>query len=137
MKARLIHDLSRILPSSAVHEHSALHLRGSVTQDVGVYLVLGYEVCHTTDTAAFLQRGKHRLELVPHDILEHEAWAVPTRDSFESLLDGLGHGFEFVGKVHRTDELLNALLRHTATKDVIQIIWRKAPIFRDVFEDAH
>ncbi|MES2088124.1 MAG: hypothetical protein V4467_04010 [Patescibacteria group bacterium] len=122
------------------HEHSAFWVHDSLKADLACYEKLGYTVLKTTDEIAWIQRDNSRIELIPRNTQEHEAWATSTATGFGNLYAHLTEdlsedcsAFEQVTELKDTRDLKHCMFRHRATGQVVQIIWRLFPIYKFVF----
>lgn len=123
------------------HEHNALHV-SSVRDAETLYRCLGYEILRHVDgsRAFFAQRLNDRLEIMDREWApEHAALAVGRREDFDATLGALrvtGDDFEIVESKENDPAFGQVLFRHRGTGAVLQVVWRKEPLFRNVFGEG-
>ena len=132
--------LGKTLTDVAREEHVARRV-GDVRTAAKTYTErLGYTLVHEFRDVTFLQKGDDWVELIPTTMPEHEAYAVPDKESYTSLFESFSDAREdfevLTESVFESDTLCRAMFRHKATGLLVQIIWRSKLIFEDVFPPA-
>lgn len=80
-----LHKLSSLfdqIDCNPVYEHQAVHVR-DLDLAITAYQRLDYTLVKRIDKVAFIQNpSRKRLELIPLNVPEHDAWAVKSLDEW-------------------------------------------------------
>lgn len=122
----------------AVHEHSAWCCYGNFEDDTRALFNMGYDIVHKVEGLAVFfshEISEHRIELIGVDREAHEAWAVKTKAEFTKLNESFEQSalFKPTGEFYNIPELKARLFRHRESGAVVQIVWRKKQVYKDLF----
>lgn len=142
LSGKFMKAVGQVLPESAVWEHATLHNHFSFIADIAQYIRRGYWSLTPQKNAdlrgeiAFFENNTgHRVRLVEKCHSEHEVWAVENLGDLEQFrVFVIGNGdFEILSDLHGEDYEL-VIFRFIETGEVGELVWRKTPIFTDVFK---
>lgn len=131
--ARLFKNLDYI----PVHEHEAVQVL-NLDLAITLYIKLGYKLVKRLDKVAFIQSitGK-RLELIPLNVPEHNAWAAQNLYEWQHTYFQLSE-LKFFKEIPEYSVVSEKDFRAVMFRDeesgaVIQFVWRKEQIFENLF----
>jgi hypothetical protein len=124
--------------SRAVHEHSA-HPVKDIPAAVELYKLLDYELVRQFPDGgpAFLihREQDERIELVSESVPRHEAWAVEHIEAFQGHYRRMLNEpklIELTSYRLQREDLEVCIFQHEGG-GFVQLIWRKTPIFPNLF----
>lgn len=123
------------------HEHDAIHA-GNVRDAETLFRCLGYHILRNVNgsRAFFAQKMNHRLEIMDSEWApEHTAFAVARREELAvtiQTLRAIPGQFEIIESKEDDEFFGQVLFRHRHTGSVMQVVWRKTPLFANVFGEG-
>ncbi len=127
----------------AVLEHRAICCSSEDMQpSITALKTLGYELVHETpEGSCFFNNPRNpndRIELLAHNGIPHEAWAVRTRKEFLALRSTLSchNSFTAIGTPIEEAGLWANMFLHDGSGHVVQIIRRATPIYEGIFDNV-
>jgi hypothetical protein len=125
------------LEHDPIHEHEAVHVHDIDIAITG-YQKLGYKLIKRLEKVAFIQSpSEKRLELIPSNVPEHNAWATKSLHDWEYAYFKLRE-LQLFTQMPEYDITLGDDFRAVMFQDqkygvVIQLVWRKEQIFEELF----